>query len=132
MPRIAEEARREDPLAEQRLRCLLGLLFGYAYDRLQNAAQAAADRRIPLDRLRGLVASDVQRRWAPAELAAELNLSATYFTRLFTAQVGYAPRRWLVEQRIHGGRALKEKVVSPFKILLMNLVMRVSSCFATI
>jgi AraC-like DNA-binding protein len=98
---IAAESGQRDPSGEIRFRGLLLCLF----TELQRVLRDRAEPGAGLDRRQqGMLAEFAAREAAhwpgPADLAAHLNLSHDYFSRLFAKTFHKTPRRWLMEQRI--------------------------------
>jgi AraC-like DNA-binding protein len=98
---ITDELRMPGEFGEQRVRGLLTALFASVLRRLSaptggHRALSRAQRLRVMDHARRHVTD----RLTPAQLAADLQLSEDYFTRLFRASFGLAPRTWLVRDRI--------------------------------
>lgn len=98
---IIDEQKMPGKFGEQRLRGLLMALFALVFRRWTvpadgHRALSRAQRIRIIDYARRHVAG----RLTAAQLAAELQLSEDYFTRLFRASFGLAPRTWLVRDRI--------------------------------
>jgi AraC-like DNA-binding protein len=58
----------------------------------------AADKRF--SHLRELFRRDPARQWTLAEMAREVNLSVSHLNRIFKAETGFAPLRFLREMRL--------------------------------
>lgn len=103
---IVDELPAKLPMADARLRALLVLLFTSVLrlrDR-QGAGQASLSRAQRLKLLR-LARDQAKARLTPADLAAAVDLSPDYFTRVFRKSFGQSPRAWLVAQRIQHAAA---------------------------
>jgi AraC-like DNA-binding protein len=98
---IVDELPSNLPFEALRLRALLVMLFTSAMrvrDRRQDGGHSLSrSQRVRLTRLARRHATE---RLSPGDLAAELDLSPDYFTRLFRKSFGLSPRAWLVDQRL--------------------------------
>ena len=85
--------------SRERIQALFFLIFTELY----RAEAAETQRGLTLGqqaRLRRLVRENVQGNLSPSDLAAELGLSPTYFSRLFKVSYRMIPRTWLMKERL--------------------------------
>lgn len=101
MAAIVDELTAPRPWHDLRVRAMLQLLFSvvFARQRDSRAGTHSLDRR-QRQHLMAYVDRMITGRPDAADLAAELDLSPDYFSRLFRRTYGSAPRTWLVEERI--------------------------------
>lgn len=101
---IVIEAQRDDDHVDTRVRSLLGCLL---VEIARHPAEPEAERRLNAAQQRALQ-EHVARRltdWPDlAQLAAVVDLSPDYFSRLFRRTYGRSVRQWLVDQRIRLAR----------------------------
>jgi AraC-like DNA-binding protein len=101
LEQIEAELLRRGDHSERRLKHLVALLSIHAF-RLQ-AGAGAPERGLSEQQhqlIVGYVSARIDQRIRPAELARLVGLSPEYFTRVFRASYGVAPRRWLMQERI--------------------------------
>ena len=101
MERLIDLEQTKLPYPDQRRRALLVLIGSWLLDHGQQA-EPESRRFSPHQRqqLMAMVADSLAARPTPADLAAQMSLSADYFTRLFRATYGLAPRSFLVRERV--------------------------------
>jgi AraC family transcriptional regulator len=51
--------------------------------------------------VRTLLDHEYEQPWTAADLAAQVGLTPTYLTQIFTRDVGTAPHQYLIDRRIH-------------------------------
>jgi len=96
---LLEETDATLPWCAERVQASLFLAFSAAF----RADSKRAGRRLTLSqqtRLGRFLQENRRRQPAPSELAAALNLSLSYFSRLFKATYHSIPRTWLVAERL--------------------------------
>ncbi len=103
-----------NPFHEERLRALLALLFVAFFTAQKRAPSSrrelSASQRIRLDTF---IVKHMGDEVSPAALAAHMNLSLEYFSRLFRTTYGLAPRSYLKHERMrHAGIRLLESALS--------------------
>jgi len=110
---IRDECRRGGSTGRLFAQGLSLALLGYLQSRYASPASAAAAPFIPgklpprgLARLDDYIAEHLSRDLGIEELAAQLRLSPSHFTRLFKASTGLAPYRYLQQRRMERATAL--------------------------
>lgn len=99
--RIADELTVDRPLCQQSLRALLARLtvelFRLCFHRTSPTRSLTAYQR---GRLLRYTQAHLAHGLTAADLAREMEMSADYFTRVFRATFGCAPRTWLTRERV--------------------------------
>lgn len=107
LDRIAEELSFRRPFHEHSLRSLLCMLTVELF-RLRENHKITRHGLTPgeRDRLARFVHRNIGEPLVPADLAAEIDMSADYFSRRFRESFGCSPRSWLMSERIRSASRL--------------------------
>lgn len=105
---LVAEAERPGPYAMARIKSFAALLSVHAFEEghLEESNEPSKLPRQVCDKLVRIVTEHPERRFSPAELAAECGFSHDYFSRLFRNTFDTSPKQWLVKQRLRAAAGL--------------------------
>jgi AraC family transcriptional regulator len=130
---LMQEVRLDQPYRDAGLRCALDHLL-LAFSRLVTAGsgKAWATLHPAVEEAKRLLELHCERAWSVAELGQQVGLSPNHLSQLFTRELGVAPHRYLLRQRIEQAQHLLRDTDRSISEIAIDLGFASSQHFARV
>ncbi|NDV79739.1 helix-turn-helix domain-containing protein [Dysgonomonas sp. 511] len=105
--KLAIDAAKEQKFGfQQMLAGVVNLLLGYAYsyDKQSSFEEMKATKQI--NKAKVIILDNLYTQITPEEIASKLNMSYSWFRRIFKQYTGFSPSQYIIELRIQKGKEL--------------------------
>lgn len=130
--KILEVSNDERPGHRQLLSGILIHLLAYLFFRKKDNNWKDKEVLNKIDKARLMIREKLNRPVSPEELAAELNMSYTWFRRMFRQYTGLAPAQYITQLKIQKARELLSVTAMPIKEIALELGYESIDYFSTL
>lgn len=119
--KILEVSNNERPGFQQLLSGILIHLLAYLFYREKDKNWKDKEVRIKIDKARLIIREKINTTISPEGLAASLNMSYTWFRRMFKQYTGLAPAQYIAQLKIQKAKELLSVTTMPVKEIAIEL-----------
>ncbi len=119
--KILEVSNNERPGYQQLLSGILIHLIAYLFYRERDKNWKDKDVLTKIDKARLIIREKINTTISPEELAASLNMSYTWFRRMFRQYTGLAPAQYIAQLKIQKAKELLSVTTMPIKEIALEL-----------
>lgn len=119
--KILEVSNNERPGYQQLLSGILIHLLAYLFYRKKDKNWKDKDVLTKIDKARVIIREKINTTISPEELAASLNMSYTWFRRVFRQYTGLAPAQYITQLKIQKAKELLSVTTMPVKEIALEL-----------
>ncbi len=119
--KILEVSNNERPGYQQLLSGILIHLLAYLFYREKDKNWKDKDVLTKIDKARVIIREKINTTISPEELAASLNMSYTWFRRIFRQYTGLAPAQYITQLKIQKAKELLSVTTMPVKEIALEL-----------
>ncbi len=119
--KILEVSNNERPGYQQLLSGILIHLLAYLFYRENDKNWKDKDVLTKIDKARVIIREKINTTISPEELAASLNMSYTWFRRVFRQYTGLAPAQYITQLKIQKAKELLSVTAMPVKEIALEL-----------
>ena len=116
---------------QQVLAGITSLLLGFIFYSEKNNAFRDKAIILQIDKARMIMRADTGKNINPASIAATLNLSYSWFRRVFKQYTGFSPAQYQMEIKIQKSKELLTSTIMPVKVIAYSLGFESVSYFVT-